>query len=153
MIWTGGLLRLSGLPHLPGVPHLHVNRPLILFLLTACWKCLVLCDVRWLTAFWVFLWLFGSWSKVSNTWRSFRFLSGDFYLYKQGLSKKLLILDFLCETRAAGLQVSKWKILVRIKQSVKQLLQRRRLILNDHLPKFATENSVWSNFTLIELVG
>ena len=34
------------------------------------------------------------------------------------------------------------KILIRSKQSVKQMLQRSRLILNDHLPKFATENSV-----------
>ena len=43
--------------------------------------------------------------------------------------------------------------LIRNKQSVKQMLQRRRLILNDHLPKFATENSVWSNFTLMELMA
>ena len=51
---------------------------------------------------------------------------------------------FLSETQAAGLQVSKWKILIRNKQSVKQILQRRRLIL---------KNSVWSNFTLMELMG
>ena len=34
IIWTNGLPHLSGLPRLPGVPHLHVNRPLILRVLS-----------------------------------------------------------------------------------------------------------------------
>ena len=33
------------------------------------------------------------------------------------------------------------------------MLQRRRVKLNDHLPKFATENSVGGNFTLVEPMG
>ena len=67
---------------------IHIVYCLVLFLLTACWKCLVLCDVGWLTPFWIFLWLFGSLRETSNTWRSFKFLSGHFYPYKQVLSKK-----------------------------------------------------------------
>ena len=33
------------------------------------------------------------------------------------------------------------------------MLQRRRVKLNDHLPKFTTENSVRGNFTLVEPMG
>ena len=54
---------------------------------------------------------------------------------------------FLCKTLAVGLQINKWKIWIRYNQSVKQMLQRRRLIINDHLPKLTTENSVLSIFT------
>ena len=43
----------------------------------------------------------------------------------------VLFKDFLWETHTAGLQVSKRKILITNKQSVKQLLQRR--LLHDHL--------------------
>ena len=60
----------------------------------------------------------------------------------------VLFKDFLWETHTAGLQVSKRKILITNKQSVKQLLQRR--LLHDHLLKLNTENSVWTHFILIE---
>lgn len=51
----------------------------------------------------------------------------------------------------ADLLVSKWKILITNKQSVKQLLQRR--LLHDHLLKLNTENSVWTHFILIEIMS
>ena len=48
----------------------------------------------------------------------------------------------LCETPAAGFHVSKWKILIRNKTIGQTIVTKRHIY--DHLPKFNTKNSVWS---------
>ena len=47
----------------------------------------------------------------------------------------------MCETPAAGLHVSKWKILIRNK-TISEKLVSKETNYDDHLPKLITEHSV-----------